>query len=470
MFARKVRARTPANVIDEVRFLRDKWGVQQFLMTYDLFDFDKEYVKDFCQQMIEADLGVAWECRCRIELLDAETVRMMKRAGCFHVLFGIESGSKRTLKAIKKMTNLSRMRERIEMVVSGGLIPIFSFVVGFPEETPEDVDETLKLGLFCRLVGDSYVSLHMPTPLPGTELWHQSKDMLVLSNMTGDMASGVSFSAGKDLLPEDLERIRKHPDLFSTFYNIDPPHLGVESVFFLHRVWATLTSLYSRTIYTYASNGGSIWGLIGAYRKALPEHELAEISDFNRPINFEQIARTFGEFLGAHLQEAHEKPIWSVMMYEWARSIAWMRPQGVERRSDASYKQAVAREEAQSHVPVLRPGVEIALLAFDVSRESILSQQFEVMEHARILVPRGQFDYSELEVPIELVELIENFAVSTAPMDDDVIECLNELGAIDALWWKPRESDASEPAFTTADEPAAGPRGTAPFLESVARC
>lgn len=437
MFARTVRARSPENIIEEIRFLTVKWGVRQFLMTYDLFDFNRDYVKDFCIKVIEAKLDISWECRCRIEILDEEAIRLMHQAGCFHVLFGIESGSTRTLKAIKKTTNLSKMRERIESVVKGGLSPIFSFVVGFPEETSEDVDATLALGLFCRLIGDSYVNLHMPTPLPGTELWQQSKDMLVLSNMTGDMASGVSFSLGKGLLAEDLERIKQYPHLFSTFYNIDPPHLGIRPVFFLHRIWGSLSGMFSRTIYIYPKRvaDGSIWNLIRAYGDWLPDEIRAEIDDFTRPISLTQLLRTFSDF-AVHqfrVEVPPEDPLWSILHYEIARTSAWIRAQPDSTNIQDEIWRAIEPEDVDSFHPVLVPGVEVVLIEFDVSIDSVLENNFDRHPHCRILIPGKGYDYQDLEVPSEIglaIKECRRGRVAIDPnvlADDELLAWVNEL-------------------------------------------
>ncbi|WP_148289732.1 radical SAM protein [Ideonella sp. B508-1] len=378
-------------------------------MTYDLFDLDKNYVKSFCEEMIAADLGVTWECRCRIELLDAETVSLMRRAGCHHVLFGIESGSKRTLKAIKKTTNMIKLRERIEGVTSGGLLPIFSFVVGFPEEAPEDVDETLSLGLYCKLVGDSFVNLHMPTALPGTELWLQSKERLVLSNMTGDMANGVSFSAGTGLLEEDMERIKRHPDLFSTFYNIDPPLLGIDRVFFVHRIWATLTNFLPATLYSYSRTVGSLWRLLDDYRNALTLEDRRRIEDFNRIIEYNLIIETFGEFLGAFLRNSKysEWPLQSVFDHEITTYSIWRisKITGL-RLPEAQINNNIERRKDVDGAFVICPDVKAIPMVHRVSHESVLEQDFERAPHLHLFVPVNKVDFAEYEVPLELEKFI----------------------------------------------------------------
>ncbi|MEI8326821.1 MAG: hypothetical protein WCH44_15920, partial [Betaproteobacteria bacterium] len=244
-------------------------------------------------------------------------------------------------------------------------------------------------------------------------------------------------------LQEDMDRILKYPDLFSTFYNIDPPNLGISAVYFLHRVWATLTSLYPRTIHWYATvEEKSIWTFIAGYRQSLSIADLTRISDFNLPIDFLLIANTFGAYASNLFEDdlPRSNPLWSILLYEWSRAIAWMQPEGPTSRVSESTRVSVELHEAGVFVPVVNPGVEFALLEHDVSTKAVLDRELASNRHAHIFVPRGGFDYSELEISVEMLEVLVRLAEDPNSIQelisDDLVESLNELAAVNVMEWR----------------------------------
>ena len=104
----------------------------------------KRYPHDVCQLMIDLDLGLQWSCYARVDDLSDELADLMRRAGCFGVFFGIESGSKQILKNMRKGHNVDDAHEGVAIAKRNGLRAHASFIVGYPGETEETYRATLE--------------------------------------------------------------------------------------------------------------------------------------------------------------------------------------------------------------------------------------------------------------------------------------------------------------------------------------
>jgi p-methyltransferase len=104
----------------------------------------KRYPHDVCQLMIDLDLGLQWSCYARVDDLSDELADLMRRAGCFGVFFGIESGSKQILKNMRKGHDVDDAYEGVAIAKRNGLRAHASFLIGYPGETAETYRETLE--------------------------------------------------------------------------------------------------------------------------------------------------------------------------------------------------------------------------------------------------------------------------------------------------------------------------------------
>ena len=114
------------------------------------------------------EYNISWACALRIDALSAELLEAMQDAGCIQIFTGIERGSNKALRAINKSITVEQIHRAAALIKDTHLIWRASFIVGFPDETPESIEDTknMALGLGCH-----YVSLNSLTPLPGTIIW-----------------------------------------------------------------------------------------------------------------------------------------------------------------------------------------------------------------------------------------------------------------------------------------------------------
>lgn len=168
---KKIRKRSPSNVVDEVEFLVKEYGVKEVHFEDDNFTFYKDFAKEICQAIIDRSIKVSWACPngVRLDSLDTELLKIMERSGCYSFAVGIESGSDRILKLMNKGTTNMKMREKIRLVHEVTNIRMTGFIiVGFPGETEDDLKKTESMILdepLHRMAAGPFI------PLPGTRIY-----------------------------------------------------------------------------------------------------------------------------------------------------------------------------------------------------------------------------------------------------------------------------------------------------------
>jgi len=185
---KKIRYRSIDKVIKEIKYLQSNFGIKEIHIVDDNFTMLRKYVLSFCQKIIESNIDVLWTCPngVRVDALDEELVLAMKRAGCYSLSFGFESGSKRILNFIKKGTTSEMARKAVDLVTRNGMEAHGFFILGFPTETEEEMEETIRFSLELNLTRANYFPFH---PLPGTEAYRILKENGELKDVISDAHS-----------------------------------------------------------------------------------------------------------------------------------------------------------------------------------------------------------------------------------------------------------------------------------------
>lgn len=173
MWTTKWQARPLEDVLEEMQYNIDHYGVQNF----DLYDLTaivkKAWLVAFCKRLIELKWNITWQMPSgtRSEALDEESLHLMYLSGQKNISYAPESGSPTTLKRIKKKVSLDRMAESIRAALKEGINVKLNIIMGFPHETVKDLFETI--GFLIRMaalgVHDAYVACF--SPYPGSELF-----------------------------------------------------------------------------------------------------------------------------------------------------------------------------------------------------------------------------------------------------------------------------------------------------------
>jgi radical SAM superfamily enzyme YgiQ (UPF0313 family) len=167
------RGRTPNNVVEEVRLLEEKYGVQEIEFLDDLFTFDCGRVRRICELLQEKHSNVKWTCSTRADILarHPEMVGWLKSGGCSTTYIGAESGSQRVLNMIRKGISLDQVKKSVKLVKDAGIHLVLSFVLGIPHETTREVSATINMA--CKLDPD-IAQFTVCTPYPGTPLYDEA--------------------------------------------------------------------------------------------------------------------------------------------------------------------------------------------------------------------------------------------------------------------------------------------------------
>ena len=164
----RVRRRSVANVIAELALLKNTYDPELVNIQDGTFTFDKQYLEDFSKALINSGMNLKWGCTARYDNLDRQLLGLMKRAGCYGLYFGLESGSDRMLKMIDKKTTVKQILSVSNMAHDIGITCVTSVMVGLPDETKEDVEATLRL---MSQVKTDIFDVNSFVPLPGSRLY-----------------------------------------------------------------------------------------------------------------------------------------------------------------------------------------------------------------------------------------------------------------------------------------------------------
>lgn len=168
---KKVRSRNPEDVVNELIFLKEKYGIKSIVFEDDnLLMAGNNYAKRLFTLMIEKKLELKWTAIAfALFLLTDELLDLMKDSGCTGINVAIESGNERVLKEIvkKPIKDLNLVPEIIKNIKARGMYCIANFVIGFPGETWDEIRETINFAEHC---GADYIKIFVAVILHKTKL------------------------------------------------------------------------------------------------------------------------------------------------------------------------------------------------------------------------------------------------------------------------------------------------------------
>ena len=173
---KRLRHRSVPHVIEELTHLKQRYGIRRFSIIDDEFTMDRRYATQLCQAMIDAGLNLKWDCPngVRLDSLYPDLLQVMEAAGCEALAVGIESGNDRIQGLIKKKVTVAKIRERALMIERCSRIKITGyFMIGFLDETEEEIRDTIRLALELPLVRANF---NIVIPVPGTGIFQEALD------------------------------------------------------------------------------------------------------------------------------------------------------------------------------------------------------------------------------------------------------------------------------------------------------
>ncbi len=168
---RKIRFRSPELAVEDIRHNYEKYGVRSFTFRDSTFSANRNWVIKFCEAVIKSGMKIHWRVGTRVNCVDDELLKIMKRAGCYIINFGVESGHPQILKNIMKGTTLEEIYRAHELTRKHGIRTYSTFLVGSPGETEETMQTTIDL---AKRIRPSLAMFFVTTAFPGTLIYEQA--------------------------------------------------------------------------------------------------------------------------------------------------------------------------------------------------------------------------------------------------------------------------------------------------------
>jgi radical SAM superfamily enzyme YgiQ (UPF0313 family) len=169
-YGKSVRMRSVGNILAEIEEIKKDYDVLGF--WDDTFNINREQVINLCKGMVEDKMTIPFICMARVKPIDSEMLYWMKNAGCFLILYGVEAGTDRILKKLKKQITLDDIRNTFRLTNEAGIGSAGFFMVGTPGETEKEIITSINL---AHELKPDYISFNITTPFPGTELYEEMR-------------------------------------------------------------------------------------------------------------------------------------------------------------------------------------------------------------------------------------------------------------------------------------------------------
>lgn len=219
------RFRSPENVIKEIKECVNKYHIKYFDILDDNFTLDPERAKKICRLIIKSKLKIKWSTPngIRADKIDEELIILMKKSGCIQIKVAPESGSQKILEnVIKKHLDLDMVKKTVVLCKKHQLSVEAFFVVGFPEETKQDIHQTINFAKELRKLGCDFCYFFIATPYFGTEMYDNAVKNGYLDESKYKLNKIVTTS-GKTLLKSPNYSQKELFELLKLAAKVNPP-------------------------------------------------------------------------------------------------------------------------------------------------------------------------------------------------------------------------------------------------------
>lgn len=175
VFGKKVRRRSPESVIAEMEYAIERYKVDSFTFTDEVFLSNTSKTRILLNMMIERNMSkrVKWSAMTRVNFVNKELISKARQAGCVNLQLGIESGDNEILKAIGKNITVDEIKRAVSIIKEEGITTGAFFILGHPNETKETIKRTIKLAIELNT---STVAIGIMVPFPGTEIYRMAQN------------------------------------------------------------------------------------------------------------------------------------------------------------------------------------------------------------------------------------------------------------------------------------------------------
>ncbi len=237
---RKIRYRSPENVVNEIEECVKRYGFREVKFLDDQFTGDYERVEEICRLIKERKLDITWYASSIVKTVDKKLLQKMKEAGCWAILYGAESGVQKNLDTLQKNITLAQIRNAVKWAKETGIRPYTPFMFGIPGETFEDGLETVR---FACSIDSRYVNFNTLTPFPGTTIYNDIDRYGTMEHDSDKFTFQHAAFVPKSMTKEEIIKLREIA--FKKFYS--RPSYIAKRIFSI-RNWYDITTLLKGAI------------------------------------------------------------------------------------------------------------------------------------------------------------------------------------------------------------------------------
>jgi len=202
---RRIRFRSVENVVKEVEELVGRYGFREIRFLDETFTADRERTMAMLKRFQHIKPKFSFYVSSRVNTVDYEMLKEMKKAGCWAILFGAESGVQKNLNTLRKGVTLEQTRAAVAAAKKAGLKVYTPFIIGIPGETYEEALQTVE---FAIELDPHYANFHTMAPFPGTELYDNIEKYGTMSSNTDDYTFEGGAFVPYSMTREQIEEIR----------------------------------------------------------------------------------------------------------------------------------------------------------------------------------------------------------------------------------------------------------------------
>jgi len=165
---RILRKRSPQNIVDEIEYNMKKFGIKYIAVKDSSFTTDKKWAHSVCEEIINRNLKISWNCNARVDCINEELLKQMKIAGCHMIGYGVESGSDEVLRLMNKGITVEQIKEAFRITHNIGIKTYAFFMIGNIGETKKTIRMTVDL---AKELNPNLATFAVTTPYPNTALY-----------------------------------------------------------------------------------------------------------------------------------------------------------------------------------------------------------------------------------------------------------------------------------------------------------
>ncbi|MCP3685656.1 MAG: radical SAM protein [bacterium] len=213
----RYRRRSPKNVADELDYLKNKYKIKEFVILDDNFTLDEKYALSICDEIFKRKINRPWSCAggIRVDAAAPKLIRSMKKAGCYYLSFGVESGDQAILDSINKKIKLEQVKAAVDTAKKAGIRVTCFILIGLPGDNKGTIKRTMK---FVKEVDPDLAQIGTVVPYPGTIVYENLKkeNKLIYKNWSDYVRYTSRAFFETEISKEEIETLYKYA--IRTFY------------------------------------------------------------------------------------------------------------------------------------------------------------------------------------------------------------------------------------------------------------